>query len=169
MAAEALHGEEAGRAAGGEAIPGRSGRRVRWRKGPSRQPRAHWALLGLVLFVLAAGLTLDGYRDRALGHSGTDRQLTGGPATLASAGPVLDLSGSAARSVTGAAGTIALTFDDGPDPRWTPRLLAVLAHHHVPATFFVVGSRVLAHPGLVRAELAAAARADWVSDSSRSR
>jgi cellulose synthase/poly-beta-1,6-N-acetylglucosamine synthase-like glycosyltransferase/peptidoglycan/xylan/chitin deacetylase (PgdA/CDA1 family) len=130
-------------------------RRRRARTGPPRQPRAHWALLGLVLFVLAAGLTLDGYRLRAIGHSGTDAQLTGGPATLAGAGPVLDLSGSSARSVTGAPRTIALTFDDGPDPRWTPQVLAVLARRHVPATFFVVGSRVLAYPQLVRAELAA--------------
>jgi cellulose synthase/poly-beta-1,6-N-acetylglucosamine synthase-like glycosyltransferase/peptidoglycan/xylan/chitin deacetylase (PgdA/CDA1 family) len=112
-------------------------------------------LLGLVLFVLAAGLTLNGYRIRALGHSGTDQQVTGGPATLAGAGPVLDLSGASARSVTGPPRTVALTFDDGPDPRWTPQVLAVLARHHVPATFFVVGSRVLAHPGLVKAEVAA--------------
>src|SRR5579864_1167740 len=130
-----------------------TGRRRRRRRGdgPPRQPRAHWALLGLVLFVLAAGLTLDGYRQRAIGHSGTDTELTGGPATLAGAGPVLDLSGASARSVTGAPRTIALTFDDGPDPRWTPQVLAVLARDHVPATFFVVGSRVLAYPQLVRA------------------
>lgn len=36
-------------------------------------------------------------------------------------------------------GEIALTFDDGPNPAWTPRLLEVLARHDVKATFFVVG------------------------------
>jgi cellulose synthase/poly-beta-1,6-N-acetylglucosamine synthase-like glycosyltransferase/peptidoglycan/xylan/chitin deacetylase (PgdA/CDA1 family) len=44
--------------------------------------------------------------------------------------------------------TVALTFDDGPDPRWTPQILDVLAKYHVPATFFVVGSQVARHPGV---------------------
>jgi len=34
---------------------------------------------------------------------------------------------------------LVLTFDDGPDPRYTPRILDVLSKYHVPATFFVVG------------------------------
>jgi peptidoglycan-N-acetylglucosamine deacetylase len=46
---------------------------------------------------------------------------------------------------------IALTFDDGPHPHWTPRILAVLAQHGVTATFFVVGRKVEAHPDVVRA------------------
>jgi cellulose synthase/poly-beta-1,6-N-acetylglucosamine synthase-like glycosyltransferase/peptidoglycan/xylan/chitin deacetylase (PgdA/CDA1 family) len=45
---------------------------------------------------------------------------------------------------------IALSFDDGPDPRWTPRIAATLRRLHVPATFFVVGSQVVRHPGIVR-------------------
>ena len=48
-----------------------------------------------------------------------------------------------------------MTFDDGPDPTWTPAVLEVLRRHDVPATFFVVGAQVAKHPGLVRAELAA--------------
>ena len=46
--------------------------------------------------------------------------------------------------------TIALTFDDGPDPVWTPRVLQVLREHDAHATFFVVGSQVTRHPDLVR-------------------
>ena len=46
--------------------------------------------------------------------------------------------------------TVALTFDDGPDPTWTPQVLAVLAKYHVPATFFVIGSSVAQNPDLVR-------------------
>lgn len=45
---------------------------------------------------------------------------------------------------------VCLTFDDGPDPQWTPRLLDVLAAAGVRATFFMVGSRVRAHPELAR-------------------
>jgi cellulose synthase/poly-beta-1,6-N-acetylglucosamine synthase-like glycosyltransferase/peptidoglycan/xylan/chitin deacetylase (PgdA/CDA1 family) len=47
--------------------------------------------------------------------------------------------------------TIALSFDDGPDPRWTPRIAATLRRLNVPATFFVVGSQVVRHPGVIRA------------------
>jgi peptidoglycan/xylan/chitin deacetylase (PgdA/CDA1 family)/glycosyltransferase involved in cell wall biosynthesis len=45
---------------------------------------------------------------------------------------------------------VALTFDDGPDPRWTPQILDVLRRHRARATFFVVGARVSAHPDLTR-------------------
>jgi hypothetical protein len=45
---------------------------------------------------------------------------------------------------------IALTFDDGPDPDWTPRILDVLERAKVPATFFIVGENGLAHPLLLR-------------------
>ncbi|MCR9243706.1 MAG: polysaccharide deacetylase family protein [bacterium] len=45
---------------------------------------------------------------------------------------------------------VALTFDDGPDPDFTPQVLDVLAAHGVQAAFFVVGERVRAHPELVR-------------------
>ena len=46
--------------------------------------------------------------------------------------------------------TLALTFDDGPDPQWTPQVLQVLRRHRVPATFFVVGSQVARHRDLAR-------------------
>ncbi|SFS96395.1 polysaccharide deacetylase family protein [Marininema halotolerans] len=45
---------------------------------------------------------------------------------------------------------IALTFDDGPHPVHTPRLLKTLKKHHVKATFFVVGKNVEKHPQLTR-------------------
>lgn len=44
---------------------------------------------------------------------------------------------------------LCLTFDDGPDPTNTPRLLDVLERHGVPATFFLLGKRAERHPGLV--------------------
>ena len=45
---------------------------------------------------------------------------------------------------------VALTFDDGPDPRYTPTVLDLLAARGATATFFVIGVGVAAHPGLVR-------------------
>ncbi|GIF26914.1 peptidoglycan/xylan/chitin deacetylase (PgdA/CDA1 family) [Actinoplanes tereljensis] len=49
----------------------------------------------------------------------------------------------------------ALTFDDGPGPETTPRLLEVLDRHRAKATFFLIGDRVRAHPELVAAIVAA--------------
>lgn len=45
---------------------------------------------------------------------------------------------------------IALTFDDGPDNRFTPQVLDVLKKHHVKATFFLMGSRVKKHPQVAK-------------------
>ena len=52
-------------------------------------------------------------------------------------------------------GELALTFDDGPNPAWTPRLLEVLERHDVRAIFFLLGSRAEAEFGLVREIVAA--------------
>ena len=43
---------------------------------------------------------------------------------------------------------IALTFDDGPDPTWTPQILKVLAKYNAPATFFLIGEMVQRFPDL---------------------
>lgn len=47
-------------------------------------------------------------------------------------------------------GELALTFDDGPNATWTPRLLDILAKHEARATFFLLGSRAAAQTELVR-------------------
>jgi cellulose synthase/poly-beta-1,6-N-acetylglucosamine synthase-like glycosyltransferase/peptidoglycan/xylan/chitin deacetylase (PgdA/CDA1 family) len=49
---------------------------------------------------------------------------------------------------------IALTFDDGPDPSWTPKILDVLKEKNVPATFFVIGLDANKWPELLRREYA---------------
>jgi peptidoglycan/xylan/chitin deacetylase (PgdA/CDA1 family) len=46
---------------------------------------------------------------------------------------------------------VALTFDDGPDPVFTPRILAILAQFNARATFFVIGKQAEQHPAVVRA------------------
>ncbi len=57
---------------------------------------------------------------------------------------------------TGAADpkAVALTFDDGPDPQWTPAILRILEAQHVPAAFFVVGENAIIHPQLLRQMIA---------------
>jgi peptidoglycan-N-acetylglucosamine deacetylase len=49
------------------------------------------------------------------------------------------------------AGSVELTFDDGPDPVWTPAVLAALSGSSLRATFFVIASRAAEHPGIVAA------------------
>ncbi len=46
-------------------------------------------------------------------------------------------------------GKVAITFDDGPDPEWTPPILDILKAKHVPATFFIVGENAMPHPFLL--------------------
>jgi peptidoglycan-N-acetylglucosamine deacetylase len=50
---------------------------------------------------------------------------------------------------------VALTFDDGPDPNWTPRVLELLRQYQIKATFCVIGVNVARYPGLVRDIVAA--------------
>lgn len=45
---------------------------------------------------------------------------------------------------------LALTFDDGPDPEWTPRILDVLKHEKVPATFFLIGIQAEKFGGIAK-------------------
>ncbi len=59
-----------------------------------------------------------------------------------------------ARNGSGQEKVLCLTFDDGPDPRFTPRILDILNGRHVPATFFVVGQNAQNYPALVKREYA---------------
>ena len=49
---------------------------------------------------------------------------------------------------------LALTFDDGPDSLWTPKILDILKAKHVPATFFMVGENGLTHRSLLQRMIA---------------
>ena len=68
--------------------------------------------------------------------------------------PVVDRTGSDRRpaivvAVATTRPVVALTFDDGPDPRWTPPILAELRRTGARATFFVTGAQARAHPDLL--------------------
>jgi peptidoglycan/xylan/chitin deacetylase (PgdA/CDA1 family) len=71
------------------------------------------------------------------------------PSTSPEASPGSKVGPATSRRLTGS-DAVALTFDDGPDPVQTPKLLALLAQHHVTATFCLVGRQVKAHPDIVR-------------------
>ncbi len=136
-----------GRETVGRRIAGRL-RRFRWRK------FAFFSALALFVLAFFTSLSLTVIAQHFTGHSAAAGADVPQNAALANAGPVLDLSHPGAAEWSQPPGrTVALTFDDGPDPQWTPAILRVLERRHIHATFFVVGSRVLQHPELVRREL----------------
>lgn len=63
-----------------------------------------------------------------------------------------------AHASEGGADAVNITIDDGPDPRWTPKVLEVLARHEVKATFCMIGPEAQAHPDLVQRVVAAGHR-----------
>ncbi|WP_364399549.1 bifunctional polysaccharide deacetylase/glycosyltransferase family 2 protein [Pseudarthrobacter sp. LMD1-1-1.1] len=103
---------------------------------------------------LGLALAVQGYIHHLGGAPGdslpADKAAGAVPTTLSHGGPVVDSRGGSVTTVSPPDRTTALTFDDGPDPVWTPRILDVLREHHVHATFFVVGSAAVDHPDLVR-------------------
>ncbi|WP_432180768.1 bifunctional polysaccharide deacetylase/glycosyltransferase family 2 protein [Streptomyces sp. NBC_00063] len=118
-----------------------------------RDPRAHWVLLLLTLAVTATALLFSGYGRHETAATGPPSTACAhAPAQLFTGGPVISMDprtgGVSASRMP--AGTVALTYDGGPDPAWTPRLLDVLKKHHAKATFFLTGTEAAAHPDLVR-------------------
>ena len=122
-------------------------------------PRGHWLVVGLVLLVFALGLLVEGYSHGVLGEnsSGVAQAQAGGPGApgiVLHGGPVVNATGARPLTYRMPRHTVALTFDDGPDPAWTPRILAILRRYHVPGTFFVVGTHAASYAGLIRQEIA---------------
>jgi cellulose synthase/poly-beta-1,6-N-acetylglucosamine synthase-like glycosyltransferase/peptidoglycan/xylan/chitin deacetylase (PgdA/CDA1 family) len=114
-----------------------------------RRPPGHWTLLGFLLLTLLVLLGVQGLAEHTTERSATIEAARG--ERFAGSGTVLTERGGRLVGQPPAGGRrIALTFDDGPDPRWTPRIAAELRRLRVPATFFVLGSKVVRHPDLVR-------------------
>ncbi|MFF8937008.1 bifunctional polysaccharide deacetylase/glycosyltransferase family 2 protein [Streptomyces paradoxus] len=118
----------------------------------SRTPRGHWRLLALTLTVVFAALLFEGWTVHEVDAAKTRRPCTRPvPAAVDRSGPVLrGIDGGEVSSAEAPARTVALTYDGGPDPEWTPRLLDLLRKHHAHATFFVFGAQAARHPDLVR-------------------
>ncbi|GGS31498.1 hypothetical protein Snoj_35250 [Streptomyces nojiriensis] len=77
-----------------------------------------------------------------------------GPAHSAAHGAAQGASGvplGISRLAQGAGRQVAITIDDGPDPRWTPQVLETLRKNHVKATFCMIGTKAQKYPELVRA------------------
>ena len=117
--------------------------------------RSHWMVLTVLLVSLSGAMLLHGYTHHMLGAKtdGARKVATSAsevPAAVRTGGPVVDAGGSAPRTARPRPRTIALTFDDGPDPVWTPKILDVLRAQKVKATFFVLGTEAAKYPAIVR-------------------
>src|SRR6266511_474225 len=129
------------------------------RRAGRREPRAHWVLLCLFTLVLLGELCLNGYvlHVGAEGSGPVAKVGAGGvaPASVTEGGPVQRVAADGTVTTrTMPAKTIALTFDDGPDAKWTPRVLDVLARYRAHGTCFTIGSQVNLHPDIARRALA---------------
>jgi len=122
------------------------------------------ALGGLVGGAAVAGISLadGGARGAALPRA-TRSPHPGRSAASPEPDPLVDLA-VAATAVSGhrgrvvesnGTGAVSLTFDDGPQERSTPAVLAFLAEHHLHATFSLIGRQVERYPGLARSVAAA--------------
>jgi cellulose synthase/poly-beta-1,6-N-acetylglucosamine synthase-like glycosyltransferase/peptidoglycan/xylan/chitin deacetylase (PgdA/CDA1 family) len=114
-------------------------------------PPGHWSLLAFCLTVFAVVIVFQGIATHTIGASSETEPASGQPALLQNGRSLLTAEGDHLRSRQPPVGRrIALTFDDGPDPRWTPRIAAVLRRERVPGAFFVIGSQAARHPDIVR-------------------
>lgn len=118
-------------------------------------PRAHWLLLSALLVTVSGLLTLNIF---VSGQVGGEQSVPNGetghvPPGARAGSSIMDPRGPTVRRLPDH--TLALSFADGPDPRWTPAILRVLAKYHAHATFFVTGAHAAANPGVIRQILAA--------------
>ncbi|WP_405746271.1 bifunctional polysaccharide deacetylase/glycosyltransferase family 2 protein [Streptomyces canus] len=116
-----------------------------------QKPRVILALL--LLLGLTSVMLLDGYLRAEVG--GDERVRDGAssskvPDKILNGGPIISFRGGQATTTSVPAKAIALTFDDGPNPTYTPQVLKILKKYDVPATFFLVGSMVSRYPGIVQ-------------------
>ncbi|QQM42727.1 bifunctional polysaccharide deacetylase/glycosyltransferase family 2 protein [Streptomyces liliifuscus] len=116
-----------------------------------QKPRVILALL--LLLALTSVMLLDGYLRAEVGGDERVRSNASSskvPDKVLDGGPILSFRGGEAQSQSVPEKTIALTFDDGPNPTWTPQILKILEANDVPGTFFVVGSMVSRYPSIVK-------------------
>ncbi|MBC9726111.1 glycosyltransferase [Streptomyces sp. TRM68367] len=117
----------------------------------ARDPRGHWLLLALLLPVLFGLLLFQGWTEHEV-DAAKDRAPCTSPVpdAVARGGPVIGINGNGIQTASMPARTLALTFDGGPEPVWTPRLLDLLDRYRARATFFVNGARAAEHPDLIK-------------------
>lgn len=106
-------------------------------------------LVALGVLAIACALTVDGLVYATAPPRPDATTATATVADAGAGGPLVDGTRRPAVTYQVPAKTVVLTFDGGPDPTWTPRVLAVLRKHGVPGTFFVTGKLAARYPDVV--------------------
>lgn len=112
-----------------------------------------WLIAAIVLVSFCCLLVANGFASSQIGVDARVDRAVGSdqvPDSITDGGPIIDGTLDPVHSDAMPPRTVALSFDDGPDPRWTPAVLEVLRKHDVPGTFFVVGSMATHYPELIR-------------------
>ncbi|MET8227223.1 glycosyltransferase [Streptomyces sp. NPDC004082] len=131
---------------------GRAARRAPAARARRRLPM-RYLLPSLLLVALMAMLMLRGFvhseilADHRVRSAAPSDSV---PEKILAGGPVIDTRGGRTATLDVPDHRLVLTFDDGPDPTWTPKVLDVLAKHRAHAVFFVTGTMASRHPELVR-------------------
>ncbi|WP_298183333.1 glycosyltransferase [Saccharomonospora sp.] len=116
--------------------------------------RGSWIVAGVIGLLFVLTLLIAGWAMSEIGNDAKpEREFESQsdvPSAVLNGGTLVHAQDDSVASTAMPPHTVALTFDDGPDPVWTPQILEVLNKHDVPATFFVVGSMAARHPELVR-------------------
>ncbi|MEU4687374.1 bifunctional polysaccharide deacetylase/glycosyltransferase family 2 protein [Actinoplanes sp. NPDC023714] len=131
--------------------PRRSRARGRSRRRILPRPRVMLGTLLIGFFV--AVLVVQAYINAEFKSDHVETEVgdqSGVPLAIRGGGPIINTTGGQESTTRLPDRTIALTFDDGPDPEWTPKILKVLKDNDAHGTFFVVGSQVARHPELAR-------------------
>ncbi|GIM98192.1 bifunctional polysaccharide deacetylase/glycosyltransferase family 2 protein [Paractinoplanes toevensis] len=115
--------------------------------------KARWVVLAVVITLFASILVVNGIvlgeftQDGAVESTADTGEV---PSAALKGGPIIQTDGSSTTTVRVPDKQIVLTFDDGPDPKYTPEILKVLSEYDVPATFFMIGSEISRYPEIVR-------------------
>lgn len=117
-------------------------------------PRPKTVLAVVALLVFGAILVIDGFVRSGIGGDAprppAANSVAKVPFTVTHGAAIVDARARPVKTFALKPGTIALTFDGGPDPRWTPTVLAVLNHFDVPATFFASGAQIVQNDDLLK-------------------
>ncbi|CAM5648316.1 Undecaprenyl-phosphate 4-deoxy-4-formamido-L-arabinose transferase [Streptomyces chartreusis] len=121
----------------------------------SRRRRVPMRLLlpSLVLVALMAMLMLRGYVHSEILADHRVQPATANdkvPSQILKGGPVIDTRSGRTTTLRVPDNSVVLTFDDGPDPEWTPKVLDALKRNNAHAVFFITGTMASRYPDLVQ-------------------
>ncbi|MFI1994990.1 bifunctional polysaccharide deacetylase/glycosyltransferase family 2 protein [Actinoplanes sp. NPDC020271] len=116
-------------------------------------PKPRWIVFAVLISLFASILLVNGLVQGEFtqdGATASTSQTDQVPGEALEGGPIIQTDGTTTTTVSVPDKQIVLTFDDGPNPDYTPEILEVLQKYDVPATFFMIGSQIAEYPDVVK-------------------